>query len=219
MTNQNANPSVNPADNDSLVGMMRQVLGKFLLNVDDMIPARVVAFDRAQNRVQVQPLIKMVTTSGDLVSRSNVASVPVFQLSGGGFVLNFPLKSGDYGWLKANDRDISLFLQSYSEEKPNTFRKHSFEDGVFFPDIMRGYTIASEDSDNVVLQNYDGSVRISLFENKVKITAPTIEMNTTTLAVTGTITAGVDVITNGISLKTHLHSGVMSGGSNTGGPI
>jgi hypothetical protein len=56
----NANPSVNPADNDSMVGMFRQVLGKFLQNIDDCIPARVIAFDRNSNRAQVQPLIQMV---------------------------------------------------------------------------------------------------------------------------------------------------------------
>lgn len=215
----NANPSLNPADDGSLTGMLRQVLGKFLQGVDDMIPAKVIAFDRATNRAQVQPLIKMITTSGELVSRANVASVPVFQFSGGGFVLNFPLNAGDYGWLKATDRDMSLFIQSFKESEPNTFRKHSFEDSVFFPDIMRGYTIPSEDLENAVWQNYSGSVRISLWPNKIKMTAPLIELETTTLDVLGTITAGVDVITNGISLKDHRHSGVQTGGGNTGTPI
>jgi len=215
----NASPSVNPADSDSMVGMFRQVLGKFLQNIDDCIPARVIAFDRASNRAQVQPLIQMVTTAGELVSRANVASVPVYQFSGGGFVLNFPLNAGDIGWLKATDRDISLFLQSFNESAPNTFRKHTFEDSVFFPDIMRGYTIAEEDQENAVIQNYDGSVRISLWPNKIKMTAPLIEMTTPNLNVTGTITAGTDVITNGVSLKTHRHGGVQTGGGNTGTPI
>lgn len=38
------------------------------------------------------------------------------------------------------------------------------------------------------------------------------------IAITGTITVQGDVIADGISLKTHIHGGVQSGGSNTGGP-
>lgn len=37
--------------------------------------------------------------------------------------------------------------------------------------------------------------------------------------VTGTVTATTDVIGGGKSLKTHTHSGVQSGGSNTGQPV
>lgn len=39
------------------------------------------------------------------------------------------------------------------------------------------------------------------------------------LNVTSTITATGDVIGNGISLDSHVHSGVATGGSNTGGPV
>src|SRR4051794_9047919 len=97
-------PSHNPADNDSMAGMLRLALTKFLQNTDDMLPPRVISSDRATNRASVQPLIAMVTTDNVQISRSQLASVPVLQLGGGDCLLSFPLNSGDLGWIKANDR-------------------------------------------------------------------------------------------------------------------
>lgn len=216
----NANPSLDPANDGTIVGMMRQVMGKFLQGVDDMIPAKVIAFDRLTNRAQVQPLIQMVTTSGELVSRAFVASVPVFQYSGGGFVINFPLNSGDYGWLKANDRDISLFLQGWNETQPNTDRKHSFSDAVFFPDTMRGWDISEA---GLVIQSMDGSQCISIQDNIIKIKSSTqVIIDAPDANFTGNITAQGEITTElrgGIDLSDHIHTGVQTGGGNTGLPI
>lgn len=163
-------PSINVANYDDLRGCMEFLLGKFLQNTDDMIPAKVIAYNRSTNRAQVQPLIYFVTTSNELVERAQIASVPVLQLGGGGFVLSFPINAGDIGWIKANDRDISLFKKNYVMAAPNTQRKHSFEDAIFIPDTMKkGVTIASEDAANTVLQNLSGTVKIALWDNLIKI--------------------------------------------------
>lgn len=59
---------------------------------------------------------------------------------------------------------------------------------------------------------------ITLTGDGVEITAPGGVTITGDVDVTGTITASADVIGGGISLKTHTHGGVQSGGSSTGGP-
>lgn len=178
--NSNANPSIDPANEDSLLGLMKVAIKNAMMNMDGVLPAIVVSYDRAINRAQVQPTIKMVNTNGQNISRAQIASVPVYQYGGGGFMLNFPIKTGSTGWILACDNDISQFLQTYSNSAPNTYRKNSFSDGVFFPDAMIGYLVASEDSDNAVLQNLDGTVKISLGLDTIKIEAPNIEMNATT---------------------------------------
>lgn len=168
-------PSGNPANSTDFTGILRLVLTKFLQYTDDMLPAKIVAYDRATNRAQVQPMIVTVTTDGIRVSRAPVASVPVVQLGGGGFVVSFPIIPGDLGWIKANDRDISLFKQSLSETQPNTQRKHTFSDAVFIPDsMMRDVTIAEEDADNLVIQNLAGTVKVSWWEDLLKIIAPNV---------------------------------------------
>lgn len=175
----NANPSLNPANNGSLSGMLDACFNKLMQGVSDMLPAKVVAFNREENRVQVQPLIALLTTDNTVVSRAQYASLPVMQLGGGGFVLSFNLVPGNLGWIKASDRDISLFLQTYQESKPNTNRLHSFSDAVFIPDVMTGYNISEEDSGNAVLQNLSGTVKISLGIGKIKIAAPIVEIDST----------------------------------------
>jgi phage baseplate assembly protein gpV len=238
-TEPHANPSRDPANDGSLVGMAQQILDKFLQGIDDMLPARVVAYDRASNRAQVVPLVRVLTTDNRQVGRAAVASVPVFRFGAGDMVLSFQLKPGDLGWLKANDRDISLVLQSGSESAPNSLRKHSFQDAMFFPDAMRDVTIDGEDTDNAVLQTFDGTVRIALWQDKVKITTPdstvtiggggvTIESSaiditgpttiTGPLTVAGAINTTGGVSIDGIPFGSHKHTGVQTGSGTSGGP-
>lgn len=168
-------PSRNPADDGTVTGAFAVILQKFLQGVDDMLPATVLSYNTASNRATVQPLISMVNTEDEIVPRAQIASVPVMQFGGGGFVLRFPLVKGDTGWIKANDRDISLFKKNYNRTTPNTQRLHKFSDGVFIPDTMlRNIAIAGEDAGNAVLQNAAGTVKISLWNTLIKIIAPAI---------------------------------------------
>jgi hypothetical protein len=169
-------PDIDPANNESLAGTLQFCMQKFMQNMNGMLPARVIKYDRTTNRVQVQLLITLITTQGIQVSRPQIASIPVVLFGGGSYFLSFNLNTGDLGWVLANDRDISLFLQSYKEAPPNTFRINNFSDGVFIPDIMTGYTISEEDSNNAVLQNLDGTIKISLQPNRIKLTAPLVEI-------------------------------------------
>lgn len=212
---ENANPSLNPANTGSLTGLMRGVLDKFLQSVDDCLPAQVVSYDRATNRATIQPLIMVLTTDDQKVSRAQIRSVPVFQIGAGGHILSFNIKAGDLGWLKATDRDISLFMQSLKKSAPNTLRKHSFEDAVFFPDPVRNYVIAGEDQENCVLQNMDGSVKISLGDDSIKIKATNLIFEADNVQITS------DSFThNSVNIGyNHRHDGVQSGSSNTGEPI
>lgn len=174
----NSNPSINPADNGTLAGAVTFSFQKMLQNVNGMLPAKVISYDRTTNRVQVQLSINIVGTDGSVYPRPQLASIPVFVFGGGGFRLSFPLKSGNLGWVIANDRDISNFLKSYSQTSPNTARVKNFSDGVFFPDVMTGLnTIDSGDSNNAVLQNNSGTVTISISDEVVTITAPKVNIN------------------------------------------
>ena len=232
MTNQ---PSIDPANVGDLTGAFKHIFSKMQQRMDGMLPAKIIAFDRTTNLATVQPLIKLLTTGGFVVGRAQLASIPVVQVGGGGFVMNCPFNPGDLGWIKSNDRDISLFLQSWQESQPNTLRTFSFSDGVFIPDVMKGWTIASADSASAVLQNLSGTVKIALSDNKVTITAPNIEMNGITtingaLSVVGDIssttsitaplvTGSTNVVFGTVSGTAHVHSGVTTGTSNTGAPV
>jgi len=191
----NAPPSGSPADYGSLPGLLRIFGEKLAQGMDDMLPARVVAYDRDANRATVQPLVQMVTTQGERVSRAQIPSVPVFQYAGGGFVIAFPLAPGDLGWIKAADRDLSLVLQGEpSEAEPNTARTHSFQDGVFYPDVMRSWDLNPQDDKRLVIQSTNGATRIAIGDEVIVLTAltsvtvnaPTVTVNADTANVNGT---------------------------------
>ena len=209
-----------PQNEGTLTGAFREVLGKLIQRTDDLLPASVVAYDRALNRATVQPLIQVVDTDGNFINRAQKTNVPVLVLGGGGFLVSFDLPAGSLGWIKANDRDISLFLQEYSLQPPNTKRMHSFEDGLFIPDIMRDYSIASEDEQAAVIQSTDGSVKISLTAERIKLTGPAIEiMGPTSITGNTTITGNADIsgtIMNGsLNLTTHNHTQPNDSNGNT----
>lgn len=164
----NNRPSIDPADNGTLAGTMRFALKKFMQNTDGMLPAKVINYNRTTNRATVQILIQVLGTDGTVASRPRIASVPVLVLGSGGFMVNFPITSGDYGWICANDRDISMFLQTYAESQPNTERVKSFSDGVFIPDVMRGYTIDEEDASRMVISTTDGKTRVAIGTGVIK---------------------------------------------------
>jgi len=112
---------------------LTNVLNKNAQATDGMLPAKILEYNRATNRAKVQPLIMQITENGKVIKRPILMSIPVLQYGGGGFLLSFDLKAGDIGWIKANDRDISKFLSSYTNTTPNTNRLKNFSDGVFIP--------------------------------------------------------------------------------------
>ncbi len=169
-------PNTDQATDGSLSGKMKDSLRKWLRGeVDDMLPARVISYDDATNRATIKPIVMLGTTSGQKVSRAAIPNIPVYRFGGGGFFMRFPLQPGDLGWLKANDRDISLILQSQGEEDwPNTLRLHSFSDAMFFPDTFRDWLIDGADAAAAVWQSMDGSVCIALHDGEIKVRAPAI---------------------------------------------
>lgn len=207
----NAEPSNQPADDGTMAGTLRSTFRKLLQGVDGMLPARVLAYDRDRNVATVQPVIAVLTTAGQAVPRAQIAEVPVLALGGGGFVMHFPLRAGDFGWIEASDRDISLFTQSLGDTAPNTLRMHSFEDSRFIPDVLRNFEAGDVADDAMALQSLDGQVRIELSPAGVLSVAPQHTFRGPVHfedAVTGDATAIFtgDVIADGVSVSTHRHT-------------
>ncbi len=197
---------IKAADEGNLIGLFKTVQERILRNSENMLPARVVNFDRARNRVTVQPMIRLLGTNDTTISRGQLHSIPVYNPSGGGFGVYFPLVAGNLGWIQANDRDISLFLQSYEEANPNTTRKHLFSDAVFYPDMMTGYSIDGEDTENLTIQNNDASVKVTLSNDTIKLKAVNI------------ITESDTFTHNGVDISsTHVH--LQNDGNDAGGGV
>ncbi|MCK5644687.1 MAG: hypothetical protein KAJ19_28065 [Gammaproteobacteria bacterium] len=168
-----ATPSKDPANNGLLTGVFRQVLKKFLQrDVDNQLPAKVIAYDRELNIATVEPMIRVLDTNGELTTRAQISEVPVLALGSGSALLNFNLLPGDVGWIEASDRDISTYLNNLAQTGPPTRRMHDFSDGLFIPDKVKGFIIQDSESE-ITLQTIDGSQRFEVFADKVKMTSGT----------------------------------------------
>src|SRR5699024_6605677 len=198
------------------------------------LPATVVSYDDATNRAVIKPLIMMGTTDGQKISRQSVPNIPVFRFGGGGFFIRFPIKPGDFGWLKANDRDSSLMMQRGGmEDWPNTQRLHSFSDAIFFPDTLKEWAINGANADAMVIQSMDGSVCVALHDGRITMTAPQLDLDIPQTNWTGNITQEGDFASAGERTSTgtithngeftpdgtrddrHDHGGAEAGGSRT----
>lgn len=202
-------PNTDAANEGSLSGQLDAALKSFFLNqFEGMLPATVVSYNDQTNRAVIKPLVMLGTTSGAKVSRAQVSGIPVYRFGGGGFFMRFPIKAGDFGWIKANDRDISLVFQRGGlEDWPNTTRMHKFSDAMFFPDTFKQWVISGENADKAVWQTMDGETCISLGagEIKHKVGAVSITASASGIALVsppGTLTH------NGINIgDTHTHIG------------
>lgn len=209
MAENSKGPNNDSANEGSLPGGIEAAIRSYFLNhFEGMLPARVVSYDDASNRATIKPLVMMGTTSGGKVSRAQVPNIPVYRFGGGGFFMRFPIKAGDLGWLKANDRDISLIFQRGGlEDWPNTTRLHKFSDAMFFPDTFKEWVINGENADKAVWQSMDGNSCISLGEESIKLSIGSVSIELTE--------AGVDIISppgtlrhNGINVgDIHVHTG------------
>ena len=169
-------PQYDPSNENTLQGLLSQHAEQVTKTMEVMLPATVISYNRTSGFASVQPSISMVSATGQIVPREPIGSIKVVTIGGGNFVLSFPLPAGSKGWIKACDRDISLYLQSGDTSHPASKRFHSFSDGVFIPDFS-SFTIAGEDADHATLQNQDGSIRISLWADRVKIVSPRFDVS------------------------------------------
>lgn len=200
MTTANVPPARDPANDDSLVGYTKELKRWLLKNLDVALPAVVLRHDRANNRVRVRPLITKIDSTDQTLRRSEIQSIPVLNLGGGGFFINFHLPVGQQGMIMALDRDISLFLQSQQESRPNTDRMHAFNDSIFVPQQWFDYVIDEEDSEAMVIQNLDGSVKIALDETSIRVVKDSVRAVFTSQNITMDAPGSIDFTANTISM-------------------
>lgn len=226
----------NEANNDRLLIESKQA------GMWTALPGIVVSFDNLKQTCVVQPAIQGVWYKPDGTGSNTANNVdlpllldcPVCFSSGGGYSLTFPLQKGDEvlvvfssrcidnAWYLGNaDKDGNIITRPQAE-----YRMHDLSDGFVIP----GYksiprNIPNISTTDVQLRSDDGLALIGInlsthnitinTTGNVNLTAPLTNI-VGDINLTGTMTASVDVIAAGKSLKMHTHSDPQ--GSNTGAP-
>jgi hypothetical protein len=206
-----------------LVTALESLLYANSINFENMLPAVVNSYDRDTNLATVTPQIMFVDMNDGGVNRNDMASIPCLALGGGGFVINFPIKEGDLGWIHAADRDLRNFKTTLANSKPGSGILHKFSNGMFIPDIFRQYVINAEDSESMVIQTTDGETRIAIKPGQVKITGAALVVDTdlTTfkgeVAMEKSLTVAVEATIASIPFTTHGHIQTAVSGQRTSG--
>lgn len=183
-------------NNNSLQGALNTLASHIKKSIEKSLPVRVTKVNADRTRVDVQPLVKIITDNGEELSRDEIKGIPVVTHGSSSAFISFSISVGSLGWIDSCDRDISLFLQDYADSIPPTARMHSFSDARFIPDAMRNFIINSEDSNALVISTTDGTNRIAIDNTGIRGTS------TSDILFNGaTITAAGDVVTSsGVSL-------------------
>jgi hypothetical protein len=183
----------------------------------------------AVGTVDVQPLVNQVDRDGNATPHGIVYGLPYFRAQGGANAVIIDPVAGDIGVAVFCDRDISTVKATKAQANPGSRRRNDWADGLYFGGFLNGtpsqfvefssagITITS--TSNVTI-NAPGTITLS---------APQIALNGAvsqtagtaggTVSLVGPVNVVNDVTAGTISLKNHLHTGVQTGGSNTGHAI
>ena len=175
--------------------------------------------------VDVQPLVNQIDSDGKPTPHGVVYGIPYFRIQGGTDAIILDPKAGDIGMAAFASHDISSVKANKDQANPGSRRRFYMADGMYFGGLLNG-TPAQ------YVRFTAGGISI-VSPSKVTVMAPNIELDASTQCkvvspdielvgntkVTGNLTITGTTLGNGVNLNTHVHTGVQTGTSNSGGPI
>lgn len=210
-----ANSSFAQAQNQARpndIVILELLRAKVSKDIQCCMPAIVKEYDRANNIVIVQLAANIKLPDGENISRGTI-SVPVWQYSGGGFKISFPLNEGDCGWVIAPDVDTINFWENRQVYDLTNIGQHSYENGFFLPDIRPPTQVNQPTDGSFAIGTLDGKTQISFSNGIITIDSPTqMAINSPKVEISG------DAVIGGISFLEHVHGGVQGGNSTTSTP-
>jgi hypothetical protein len=159
---------------------------------------------------------------------------PVVFPGGGGCWMTFPLAKGDECLVVFGSRGIDFWWQQGGVQPPAEARMHNLSDGFVIPGPFSQPRVpqGGANTRDVMVGTLDGETSISLNPQAQRIV---LKAPNGGVMIDGDLTCSGDVIaggvvvtpaedgtptaTGGVSLLTHVHSGVQSGPSDTGPPV
>lgn len=208
---QDNQPVLNARPEQTIPGAAQDkyIMERLISNAHTMVPVKVISVSVPTDvlapigRCVVKPLVQQVDGSNNVWPRGEIRNVPYLRVQGGENAVIIDPKAGDIGLCGFCERDISMVKRTGEEAAPDTLRKYNLNDAVYMFTMMSG-------TPTQYIHFKQNEIHIKS-PNKIVLDAPIVEA-------TGMVNAAADVVGGGVSLMTHTHSGVQSGGSNTGVP-
>ncbi|HEJ7990256.1 TPA: oxidoreductase [Serratia liquefaciens] len=198
-----------PQDTTSDANVQEFLMHQFLMRASFINLVVVVGVSGDGKFVDLRQIVHGFSGAGEKIAKGVVFDVPVWRLQRGNSAVKMTPVVGDIGLAASCDRDITNVKSNGNPGLPGSNRTHSPADAIYL-----GGALNQEPTQYIEFA--DGEITI-VSPAKVRINAP-ISLFEGDVEVTGKVTANGDVVGAGISLSTHVHGGVESGGSNTAGP-
>ena len=216
-----------PTDSNSEWDVITFMIAQALAQLEIMLPVQVVAVHPgsgsppAAGTVDVQLLVSLLDGAGNATPQGVVYGLPYFRLGGGPWAVIMDPAVDDFGYSVSASRDISAVKAKPGIQNPGSLRKHSYADGVYMGGILNGApkaylwlksdgTWTLNDKPGNVLQGDTNGITATPISGKPFKVAGNLQ-------VTGTIASG-EGGGDQVSLQTHTHSGVTTGGGTSGPP-
>jgi hypothetical protein len=160
--------------------------------------------------VSVQPLVNQVDGQGTPTPHGIINGVPVFRLQGGASAFIADPVAGDIGLLASASRDISAVKNNKAASNPGSQRMFDPADSLYLGSFLSAaptqYVQITPDGINIV---FPGGISIKISSSGI------------TLAVGGMsiVISSSGVTIAGIDFASHVHTGVTTGGADSGPPL
>ncbi|WP_427112445.1 Gp138 family membrane-puncturing spike protein [Megasphaera sueciensis] len=182
----------------------RRALESLGIGMRVAMPGIIQSVDYEKQTCTVQPAIReMLNQEGNIVHDTLplLVDVPFFVYSGGGYCLTLPVSENDECLVVFGDECIDGWWQNGGVQNQVERRRH---------DLSDGFAIVGFRSQQKKLSNYSGNtaqIRTESGSSYIEISDSGINIMSSNTTI------------DGVSFKGHMHSGVESGGSNTGGVV
>lgn len=185
----------------------KTLMGSVIDRISVSMPCQIISYDRDTHVATVQPMLNYkVKGCNDSVCAP--MRIEILRLMAGDFLIDFPIKNGDTGWVFAVDKDCYAVKELSKPALPAGSQINCYKTGFWIPDQWgnnQKLGISSIDEGRLVIMHKSGNQKIAIGVDDIEIKG--------TIKVTGNVTIDgkLDVsgkITEtgaGVTLSTHTH--------------
>lgn len=210
--------------NNKNMASLEALIKQRISEIHTALPGTIVDFNPGTCIATVKPNIQYYAADESILEYPLITGVPVFMPHAGNAQITYPVKAGDGCWVCISERSLDEWIGKGSTDNHDP-RQYDLTDAVCFVGMRPAQSISAE---NVELINGGTSVSVTPDGNVNIVGNVNIQGNITctgtstmegNITCNGAITVSDDVTGGGISLKTHRHGGVETGGGTTGTPV
>lgn len=209
---------------DNQEGEMDQFWNNILSSIWKCMPAKVLSVNNDNQTVSLKIMIRGEIRDKDNnttnVEYPNLNDVPFFILKGGDYLIEVCPAINDEGIVLFADKSPDQWLYTGDVSIPfDNNAYHNISNSIMFISGISSFKnkLSNFTQNGIKIKNKQTNDRIEINNNGVVIHSSTVNIHGN-LNVTGDITTNGNITAGTVSLKTHIHSGVTTGGGVSGGP-